>query len=298
VIVAMPDNPLKILLIEDNPGDARLVGEMLSSTVGSDFQVLHAKRLDEAVALLAEDVFDAVLLDLSLPDSTGMQTIDDAKAFDAEHNTPIIVITGRYTDEDALQTMQHGAQDFLLKNNLRAESLIRSIRFAVEREQSRRRERSADVERRQAAEIESLELMGAPATTLVTARAFGHEPLADASPDTFEMLKDQYCELIEQALEHRRFRIDSKISQSIRVLAQRLGFLRAGPRDVVELHVTSLKAVQPEKMTTSYVVAEEARLLLIELMGSLAGYYRDHMMPVKRFRAPDIPETRTDQSRE
>jgi len=140
--------------------------------------------------------------------------------------------------------------------------------------------------------------MEAQGTTLVTARAFGQERLAEAPPDTFEMLIEQYCELIEQTLEQRGFHIDNKSSQSVRVLAQRLGFLRAGLRDVVELPVTSLKAVQAENMTTSYVVAEEARLLLIELMGSLAGYYRDHMMPVKRFRAPDILETRTDQSRE
>jgi CheY-like chemotaxis protein len=289
------DKPLKVLLVEDNPGDARLVSAMLTGSDGDEFQVQHAKRLEEAVALMAAQPFDAVLLDLSLPDSSGMKTIDEAKTRDPEKQTPIIVITGRYSEEQGLESMQHGAQDFLLKNNLRAEALIRSIRYAVERARMKLKAEAADAERRQAREIESLEHLGAPSAAMITARAYGLERLSEASADTFEALVEQYCDLVDQAIEQRKFKLDSKTSQGARVLAQRLGFLRASPRDVVELHLKSLKKMRPVKMTTSYVVAEEARMLLIELMGNLAAYYRDHMMPVSKRRTGSSLDTRTEQ---
>ena len=290
------NKPLRILLVEDNPGDARLVSAMLSNPDESAFDVRHAKRLEEAVSLMAEEPFDAVLLDLSLPDSNGMKTIDQAKTSNIDRQTPIIVITGRYSEEQGVESMQHGAQDFLLKNNLKAEALIRSIRYAVERERLRLQKETDEARRRQDREIESLEQMGAPSAVMVTARAYGLERLSEASADTFAALVDQYCELIEQAIEQRKFKMDSKTSQGARVLAQRLGFLRASPKDVVELHLKSLKKMRPVKMTTSYVIAEEARLLLLELMGNLAAYYRDHMMPVSRPKRGVGAETRTDPS--
>lgn len=296
----MAPQPLKILLVEDNPGDARLVGAMLSSPEQGGFVLTHAKRMHEALELLSQDSFDAVLLDLSLPDSSGVETIDQAAGRDPDGRTPIIVITGRYTDHESLQSMQHGAQDFLLKNNLHAESLVRSIRFAVERQRQRLKAEAAEAEQRRDRAINALEEMGGgPATTSVTARAYGMHRLSEASPDTFAALVEQYGELIEQAIEERRFRIEGRVSQGLRVMAQRLGFLRASPRDVVELHISSIRNAQPVKMTTSYIVAEEARLMLLELMGNLATYYRDHMMPVGRSRpATASSEKPSDGSRE
>lgn len=285
----MPDETLRILLVEDNPGDARLVDAVLESAKDGAFRVEHAKRLDEAVSLLAGDKFDAVLLDLSLPDSSGMDTIDVAKVSNSSDRTPIIVVTGRYTESDALETIKHGAEDFLLKNNLRTEALVRSIRYAVEREHRRLKAKAGDDTRRQAREIEALEHMSAPASTLVTARADGMERLAESAADAFEALVEQYCELIEQAIEQRTFRMDSKTTQGVRVLAQRLGFLRASPRDVMELHLKALQQMRPPKMTTSYVLAEEARLLVLELMGHLTAYYRDHMMPIDKPRSLSRP---------
>jgi CheY-like chemotaxis protein len=287
---------MKILLVEDNPGDARLVSAMLSESGETGFEVKVAKRLEEAVSLMAQESFDAVLLDLSLPDSSGMETLDATRSNQSTVDTPIIVITGRYSEEQGVESMQHGAQDFLLKNNLRAEALIRSIRYAIERQKAKRQEEAAEAEKRQEREIESLEQFGAPAGALITARAYGLERLSEASADTFEALVEQYRDLIDQAIEQRKFKMDSKTSQGARVLAQRLGFLRASPRDVVELHLKALKTREPVKMTVSYVVAEEARLLLVELMGYLASYYRDHMLPVRSTKPSTSAQTQTDRS--
>ena len=275
----MQSKTLKILLVEDNPGDARLMGEMLLERGSDAFEVTHAERLGDAAQALGEGVFDAVLLDLSLPDSSGMATIDGTKSNDANKYTPIIVVTGRYSEADAVESVSHGAQDFLEKNDLRGETLVRSIRVAVAREHLRQEEEAAKMQRRQTAEIASLEQMSAPLASVVTARPFARERLSESAPDTFEVLVDQYCELIGAASKGGRFHIDERTSQGIRVLAQRLGFLRAGPEDVVELHVTSVKRLHPEEAAASYAVVEEARTLLVDLMGNLAGYYRDHMMP-------------------
>lgn len=291
----MTEQVLKILLVEDNPGDARLVDAMLSTTTDGAFSVVHAKRLDEALGILTERAFDAVLLDLSLPDSNGINTVDQTAAKDPDSRTPIIVLTGRLNEQDELQTMQHGVQDYLSKNGLHAENLIRSIRYAVERQRARLKREKAETERREVQEIETLEKMGSP-TAMVTARAYGLERLSESSPDTFQTLLEQYAELIEQSIEERKLRVDKKTSQALRVMAQRLGFLRASPRDVVELHVAAMKMTRPLKMTTSYVVVEEARLMLIELMGSLAAYYRSHMVPVGRPKPSLGLETQTDES--
>jgi len=278
----MSETPLRVLLVEDNPGDARILTQMLSKWESEKFEVVHAKRLEEAAAMMTSERFDAVLLDLSLPDSSGLDTIDQAQEFDPDRSMPIIVVTGRYGDTDARPSVAHGAQDFLQKNSLKAESLVRSITLAIDRQRALAKRREVESGARRAREIESLETMGGPMTTMVTARAYGLERLSESSSDTFEALVQQYCDLVEAAVQQRRFKVDSKVSQGLNVMAQRLGFLRAGPRDVVELHLKAIKSMRPLKMTTSYVIAEEARLMLLELMGDLTAYYRDHMVPIRK----------------
>lgn len=294
--ISRADNGLKVLLVEDNPGDAKLVTALLSGPDEIGFEVHHAKRLDEAATLLSKQSFDAVLLDLSLPDSNGMHSIDATKSQIEGQRIPIVVITGHNADDQDLQSVQHGAEDYLLKSNLHAEVLSRSIRYAVERQRLKQRQDVADAEKRQAREIENLEKMGSPSATMITARVYGLERLSDSAADTFEALVEQYSDLIDQAIEQRAFKIDSRTSQGVRILAQRLGFLRASPRDVVELHVKSLKANRRAQKTTSYAIAEEARFLLLELMGNLAAYYRDHMLPIGKARRPSGIKSELDQA--
>ena len=292
----MQKEKLRVLLVEDNPGDARLVQEMLSAHEAGGFEVVHTARLEEALKRLSKEAFDAVLLDLSLPDSSGVATLDKARIRESQESapsdkrTPIVVITGREGhEEEDLDSVHHGAEDYLEKSTLRADILIRSIQFAVERHRQRQRSSDEQDESRQKREMASLESIEAPPHTSVTAQTYGFSSLEDAAPDTVEMLIGQYCDLALQGVENRKFELDRKPNQALRVMAQRLGFLRAGPRDVVSLHIKALKRLKPGKMAHSYALSEEARLLLIELMGNLTAYYRDHMMPASR------PRPRSDQ---
>lgn len=287
----MNGGPIKVLLVEDNPGDVRLMQTMLSSEGDLSFQVSTTSRLDEARRMLERETFDAVILDLGLPNSTGISTVDNAHEQASENRVPIIVVTGLFDEQTAFDAVRHGAQDFLVKNELRASGLIRAIRLAVERQVSRNRDEDTEAARRHENEMNSLENISAVGTSLVTARAYGMERLREASPDTFDLLVEQYSELIDRAVEQRAFKVDRKTSQGLRVMAQRLGFLRARPRDIVEIHTAALRnGVANKQMRRAYVIAEEARLMLIEVMGYLAAYYRDHMVPAASSRAAAWPD--------
>jgi len=125
------DREYKILLVEDDLLDAQLVCRHLEPMRRPRFQVEVASTLREACERLVHASFDTVLLDLHLPDSVGLETVDDLKT--VWSSGPIIVLTG--LDEDCLgvDAIRHGVQDYLSKDGLSANLLSRAIRYAVER---------------------------------------------------------------------------------------------------------------------------------------------------------------------
>jgi DNA-binding response OmpR family regulator len=136
-LVSTPANTLKVLLIEDNPGDARLIRESLTESRevrGSSFNLEYADRLSVGLARLAEGGIDAILLDLSLPDSHGLDTL--SKMYVQAPGVPILVLTGLDDETIGLEAVQNGAQDYLVKGQIDGQLLARSIRYAIERKQS------------------------------------------------------------------------------------------------------------------------------------------------------------------
>ncbi len=111
---------MEILLVEDNPGDVRLVGELLTEAGAEEFDLTHVERLGEAVQRLREDHFDVVLLDLSLPDSNGLDTVVRLQA--AAPHVPIVVLTGLDDDLVGLQAVRGGVEDFLITTAARRSS--------------------------------------------------------------------------------------------------------------------------------------------------------------------------------
>ncbi|HWQ18814.1 MAG TPA: response regulator [Methanotrichaceae archaeon] len=122
-------NPLHILLIEDNPGDARLIKEFLGEVTGAAFELDWVDRLSEGLKCL--DCKDAILLDLALPDSLGLDTFKKIHAHAPA--LPIIVLTGNEDNALAFKAVQEGAQDYLIKGQVSSQLLVRSIRYAIER---------------------------------------------------------------------------------------------------------------------------------------------------------------------
>ena len=157
----MPEGEIGLLLVEDNPGDARMVEAFLRAPAGPKFMVYWAECLADALAIIARGGLDVVLLDLSLPDSHGMSTLSRTRREAPE--LPIIVLTG--VDDDALgmQLIQAGAQDYLTKNDINGQLLRRAVRYAIERNRSEQWLREAyarlrdEIAQREAAEAEAQE---------------------------------------------------------------------------------------------------------------------------------------------
>ncbi len=128
----MDNELIRLLLIEDNPGDARLVQEALSEARGVSFRVFSADRLTTGLQLLSEQTVDVLLLDLGLPDSQGLDTVITAHA--RFPDLPIVVFSGLDDETTALESLKCGAQDYLLKGTLHSAMLSRVLRYAIERQ--------------------------------------------------------------------------------------------------------------------------------------------------------------------
>ncbi|TKB66436.1 MAG: diguanylate cyclase [Nitrospira sp.] len=125
---------IKVLLVEDNDIDADLTQDLLSEWSMEEFQITRARTLAEGFAFLSHDRFDAVLLDLSLPDAFGLPTVRQVHAMNP--TVPVVVLSGVADQSLALQAVQQGAQDYLVKGQGHPELLARSIRYAIERKRA------------------------------------------------------------------------------------------------------------------------------------------------------------------
>lgn len=136
--------PCRILLVEDDPGDAHLVRQALRAAGAGRFAITWVKNLAEARQQLLESPPDVLLLDLSLPDSSGLDTVVAGRQ--AAGSLPIIVLTGHDDNGFELQTLESGAQDYLVKGDFNADTLVRAIRHAISR--ARQEQRLQDSEER------------------------------------------------------------------------------------------------------------------------------------------------------
>lgn len=128
----MNEKTTRILLVEDNLGDVRLLQEYLKESDSLNADLIHVDCLSEAVACLGEAAsYDLVLLDLSLPDSQGLATFSAIQ--ERAGNLPIILLTGNDDESLAVQAVQQGAQDYLVKGKVDADLLARAIRYGIER---------------------------------------------------------------------------------------------------------------------------------------------------------------------
>lgn len=186
-------NCIRILLVEDNAGDARLLrealrdhehqgrralvpcGEASGATMGFGFELQHVARLDEATRFLRDQArggADVVLLDLSLPDGRGLDNVRHLRT--EAPQVPIVVLTGSSDDALSWQAVGAGAQDYLVKGEVESRSLVRSLRYAIERSQQMQElarahaavsEAHAELEIKQAELLEANARLEALATT-------------------------------------------------------------------------------------------------------------------------------------
>jgi len=151
----MRSEKVRILLVEDDPDDVWIMRSLLGDRWDGPFELVHVELLSTGLSRCANDTFDVVLLDLSLPDSQGLETFLAMFAHVSE--IPIVILTGYDDEMIAVKAVQAGAQDYLVKGQVSDALLVRSIRYAIERSRRDHAEaalRDTDEEFRAAQEIQ------------------------------------------------------------------------------------------------------------------------------------------------
>jgi two-component system cell cycle sensor histidine kinase/response regulator CckA len=143
-----------LLVVEDNPGDARLVREMVTGHGSLNTEFTHVESMSAAEAHLSERAVDVILLDLGLPDAQGLEAVRRAHA--AAPRVPLVVMTGEDDEVLAAQTLREGAQDYLVKGQIDARGLLRVLRYAIERKSTEEARKRSENELLQAQKLESV----------------------------------------------------------------------------------------------------------------------------------------------
>ncbi len=128
---------ITVLLIEDNDVDAQLTQDLLAEWSVEEFHITRVKTLSEGLSQLSQTRYDAILLDLSLPDAFGLPTVRQVHA--TNPSIPLVVLSGVSDQTLALQAVQQGAQDYLVKGQGHPELLARAVRYAIERKRTEER---------------------------------------------------------------------------------------------------------------------------------------------------------------
>jgi signal transduction histidine kinase len=153
----LTNKSISILLVEDNPGDRRLICEMLTEARSATFDLKHADRLQTGLEHLVGSRVDVVLSDLGLPDSQGLETL--SKIYAQVPEVPIVVLTGLNDEMLGVQAVNKGAQDYLIKGQVDANLLARTIRYAIERKQAEEREKQLHLQLNLSNRLASLGVM-------------------------------------------------------------------------------------------------------------------------------------------
>ena len=143
-----------LLVVEDSPGDGRLLQEMISEQEPFSTSIAHVRSMQEAEIHLARAPVDVIILDLGLPDAHGLDGVRRAQA--AAPHVPLVVLTGLNDDLMAAQALQEGAQDYLVKSQIEGYGLVRAIRYAIERKVTDDARKASENQLLRAQKMESL----------------------------------------------------------------------------------------------------------------------------------------------
>jgi signal transduction histidine kinase len=228
----MSDQRQTVLLVEDNPGDARLIRESLTDLSGNMFDLETADRLATALLRLGAGGIDAILLDLALPDSKGQNTFDKAKA--QAPTVPIIVLTGSGDEALALKMVQDGAQDYVTKIDLNGSVLSRAIRYAIEREKCEQQIREFNEELEGRVQERTADLMAANDELEAFSASVSHDlrgPL-HLIDGYSEMLEETYGQALDSEGKKYLQRIHASVQEMAGIIEGLLNLSRLGRRQL------------------------------------------------------------------
>lgn len=274
------DPPATVLNVNDDDANRYSLTRMLRK---AGFVVKEAATGADALRMVAERP-DLVVLDVQLPDIDGFEVCRRIKQDPATAGIPVLHLSAKFVrDEDRTQGLESGADGYLV-HPVEQPELVATVRSLLRlREAERAARANAERVEQLEKELDALERLAAPPATEVTSRAYGSAPLREVHPDVCRELVLWYERLMDLAVERQQYKVRRDVSDELRSMGDRLGFLRAGPRDVVDVYTAALKAktaAAPAPKARAYI--EEGRLLVLELMGHLVSYYRAAAAPPAR----------------
>jgi DNA-binding response OmpR family regulator len=278
---ARPHESARILNVNENDANRHAIGRILKL---AGFDVVEAATGAEALRHVANRA-DLVILDVLLPDIDGFEVCRRIKNDPLTKSIPVLHLSARHIRErERAPDLESGADGFLVLPVEQPE-LLSTVRNLLRlRDAQRAMMASARRVEELEKELAGLEQLAAAPLTPVTSRSYGTVPLREAQPKMFQELIGGFEQLFDLALQRTQYRVGAEVLDTVQALSDRLGFLRAGPRDVIDIYSAALKrktAGAPVPRARAFI--EEGRLLVLELMGHLVSYYRSAACaPVRR----------------
>lgn len=251
---------IKLLLVEDNPGDARYIKEILKDVHRVDFAVEHAERMTKAIAYLDNDKFDVILLDLGLPDSHGFETFEQIHQHSP--SLPVVILSGNKDGSLASRAVEAGAQDFQIKGEVDELTLARSIRYAIKRQVIR--------DKMEALKTKTSNERDTVFTPKVNnAEIDTNQPLKQRDNNRFVLLTRKYKEILETAIKRSSFDSRDDIAKVLQLMAKELGMAKAQETDLLDLHANALNSIAFKDKDAHKI----SQLVYIELLACIISHY-------------------------
>lgn len=245
----MINKPVSILLVEDNPGDKRLIREMLTEARSVTFDLKYADRLQAGLEHLDENRVEVILLDLGLPDSQGLETLN--KIYAQVPEVPIVVLTGLNDEMLGVQAVNKGAQDYLIKGRVDANLLVRTIRYAIERKQAEERERQLHLQLNLSNRLASLGVMvegisheiNNPLVSIIGfAEMLMHEDIPENARETVKTISDSAQRVADIVKGLLKFAQQQKLERTyinVNNIIQNTLAMRVYPLEISNIKVTT-----------------------------------------------------------
>jgi response regulator RpfG family c-di-GMP phosphodiesterase len=260
-----------VLIVDDDAA----IGHVLEDELRPSFDVQAVTSPQIALQRVKDDDVAIVVADQRMPTMDGLELLAEVRHIKP---TAVGVLMTAYADlEDAVTAINTVRVVGFVVKPWDHDELMAVMQRALEAHTALRQ-----MIRPPDREISLLQSLASSAPAPVTAQRFGVLPLRDSMPQQFEHMARRYERILSDALEQRNFKVERQTSQSLQDLADALGALSAGPRDVIDLHVKALSMrLAAAGREESTALTEEGRLLVLELMGHVVTYYRSYTLGVR-----------------
>lgn len=275
---------LRVLLIQEDDREASTTQQQLTSREDFALSIRRAKTPTEGLTAEALSGIDVILLDTNFAEDSGPDAL--RKIVRHAPNVPFVALTREESPEVRRETLRWGAQEALSTQLQTPELLARSLRWAFERHRLRSQlERARELaiyerERRGLARIVQPRMS-------IAAQMLGESPLRKASRDRFYSLVGEFISICQRAIQEREHETEAAHQrEALHTLARTLADLRVGPGDVVDIYQEALQSWQADGTARASATREEARLMLIALLGYVLAAYRLYVGPGSE---PSVP---------